>query len=160
MLFPLLSVVFILGLQSCEDWSIIFYLECWVIPISINIISGSDLLKAHKQVRASCLALPDLEHGWDWAKHVSAEAMHVFSWHQSRLFNTIETLLVNLVTACMYIGDLKMIIGKVKYTPLENGLTIECVLLPTHRSICRGQKPYFQFLDNHWKTTKRHRSIF
>lgn len=69
-LFPHFSVVLMSGLQSCADWQF-FYLEHWVISISISIISGSDLLKAGKQVRANCLAVPALHCGWDWAKHVS-----------------------------------------------------------------------------------------
>ena len=54
--FSQLSVVFLSGLKSCEDQQP-FYLECWVIPSPVCIISGSDFLKASKQVRANCLVL-------------------------------------------------------------------------------------------------------
>lgn len=68
--FSQLSVVFLSGLKSCENQQP-FYLECWVIPTPVCIISGSDFLKASKQVRANCLVLLAWDCGYDWAKHVT-----------------------------------------------------------------------------------------
>lgn len=73
---PQLSVAFMLGLKSCEAQQP-FHLECWVISTPIGIISGSDFLKASKQVRANGLVLlPEI---MDVAQPcmLLAEAVHI-----------------------------------------------------------------------------------